>query len=486
MRTQNETPPLWVGLDVGTQSARAIVVAADGQVVGRGSVALHSVRDGARHEQDPSQWWAAIAGATREALRGVAPERVRGVATCATSGTVLLVDRSGAPLTPGLMYDDLRACEQAASPGADSGLPMSPSWGLPKLLWMLDAWPDLAAGARLAHQADVITRGLVGEAVPSDSSHALKTGYDQEREAWPRDVLAEAGVPGGMLPEVVRSGSRLGEVCARAAKQTGIPEGTPVIAGMTDGCAAQFAAGALGEGDWNSVLGTTLVLKGRSARIVRDPAGVLYCHRAPDGAWLPGGASGTGAGVLSEHFAGRDLDELGQRASAFADTHVLAYPLVSRGERFPFAAPDARAFVLGEPRDEAELFAALLQGVAFAERLSFAYVDLLGAPTGGTLTLTGGGTRSRDWCELRADVLGRPVRLVEESEAAFGMAILAASAGRDPAAVAAEMVRTREIIEPRAGRAAPLSERYLRLLCELERRGWLGPALAEHARERAT
>ena len=455
---------LWLGLDVGTQSARAMVVAADGEVVGRGAAALRSVRDGPLHEQDPAQWWEAVAAASRAALRGVAAERVRGVATCATSGTMLLVDGAGRPRTPGVMYDDARG-------GA----------GRRRLEWMLGAWPEAARGARLAQQADVITRALVGHAVSSDSSHALRSGYDPEREAW----RPGGELPEGLLPDVVRSGSRLGEVCAEAAAATGIPAGTPVIAGMTDGCAAQIAAGALREGDWNSVLGTTLVLKGYSSAIVRDPAGVLYCHRAPDGGWLPGGASSTGAGVLSERFPGRDLDELGARAQAFEDTPVLAYPLVSAGERFPFAAPSAEPFVLGDPRDEAELFAALLQGVAFVERLCFDYVDLLGAPTGGTLTLTGGGTRSRAWCQLRADVLGRPVRLVEEPEAAFGMAILAASAGRELATVAGQMVRAREVIEPRPGRAAPLTERYLELVEQLERRGWLGDALADHARARA-
>jgi sugar (pentulose or hexulose) kinase len=475
---------VWIGLDVGTQGARALAVSADGRVVGGGAVALASRRAGARHEQDPRQWWEAVAAAARSALAGVAPERVRGVATCATSGTILLVDRAGAPLTPGLMYDDARAVQQAARIDATDvlGQRVGPAWALPKLLWMLDAWPELARGARLAHQADVVTRRLVGRDVPSDSSHALKTGYDQLREAWPRPALDELGVPEELLPGVVRSGSLLGEVCARAAAETAIPAGTPVIAGMTDGCGAQFAAGALDEGRWNSVLGTTLVLKGWCARLVRDPAGVLYCHRAPDGGWLPGGASSTGAGVLAARFPARDLDELGRRAAAFERTSVLAYPLVSRGERFPFAAADAEAFMLGEPACEAEHFAALLQGVAFVERLCFDYVDLLGAPTAGGLTLTGGGTRSRYWCRLRADVLGRPVRLVEHAEAAFGMAILAASAGGDGAGVADRMVHTREVVEPRADRVERFAERYLRLVGELERRDWLGAPLAEHAR----
>jgi len=484
------TPPdddVWVGVDVGTQSAKAMAVSGRGEVLGRGTSALRSSRDGVRHEQDPAAWWEAVAGACRAAVDGLAPERVQGVATCATSGTILLVDRDGEPLTPGLMYDDGRAAEQAARVDEAGVLTarVSPSWALPKLLWMLDEWPEVASEGRLAHQADVITRHLVGEEVPSDSSHALKTGFDQAREAWPSDELERLGVPRASLPEVVRPGTRLGSVCARTAEETGLPQGTAVIAGMTDGCAAQFAAGALREGCWNSVLGTTLVLKGCSARLVEDPGGVLYSHRAPDGGWLPGGASSSGAGVLAQRFADRDLDDLGHRAEAHERTDVLAYPLVSRGERFPFSAADADPFVVGEPADEAELFAALLQGVAFVERLCFDFVDLLGAPADGELTLTGGATRSRYWCQLRADVLGRSVRLVEQSEAAFGMAILAASSQSDDlVAVAGRMVRTKEVIEPRRDRAGAFGERYLRFVAELERRGWLGAQLADHARSR--
>ncbi|MEJ7796887.1 MAG: FGGY family carbohydrate kinase [Solirubrobacteraceae bacterium] len=464
---------VWVGFDVGTQGARAVAVSGDGRVVGRGEAALRGRREAGRHEQDPAAWWEATALASRAAMAGVAPERVRGVATCATSGTVLLVDREGEQLTPGLMYDDARAAEQAARVG------MPASWGLPKLAWMLDAWPDLARGARAAHQADVITRRLAGHDVPADSSHALKTGYDVERERWPALDL-----PDGMLPDVVRSGTLLGEVCAAAAAETGLPPGTPVVAGMTDGCASQLAAGAVREGSWVSVLGTTLVLKGCSTRLLRDPAGVLYSHRSPGGAWLPGGASSTGAGVLAATFLGRDLDELGARAAEHERTSVLAYPLVSRGERFPFAAPEAEAFMLGEPSGDAERFAALLQGVAFVERLCFDAVDLLGAAEVRELTLTGGGTRSRYWCQLRADVLGHPVRLVEHPDAAFGMAVLAASSGGDVAATAAEMVLTREVIEPRGSHAGRFEAPYLRLVSELERRGWLGAPLAEHARHR--
>jgi sugar (pentulose or hexulose) kinase len=485
--------PIWLGLDLGTQSVCALAVSASGAILADASRPLTSRRDGPRHEQDPEEWWSALATACREALAGLTTTQpIGGLAVCGTSGTVLLVDAAGDPISPGLMYDDSRAVDdarRASEAGAavweSLGHRMQPAWALPKLLWLLREHGEAARGARLAHQVDVVTRRLVGHDVPSDSSHALKTGYDLLHDAWPHEVMSALGVPMELLPDVVRSGARLGEVGRAGAEATGIREGTPVIAGMTDGCAAQLAAGALSEGSWNSVLGTTLALKGVASELIRDPLGAVYSHRAPDGGWLPGGASSVGAGVLSARFPGRDLKALELRAAQREPTDVLAYPLVSAGERFPFIAPRAEGFMLGEPDDESEHYAALLQGVAYVERLCFDHLDRLGAPIDGQLSLTGGATRSRYWCQLRADVLGRAVRLPEHAQAALGMAVLAASEGRSCSEVAAEMVHVREVIEPRPDRYGRFAEPYVRLVDELEQRGWLDPGVAEHARTRA-
>jgi sugar (pentulose or hexulose) kinase len=483
----------WLGVDLGTQSVRALVVSEGGAVLSSGSRGLGGRRDGLRHEQDPEQWWDAIAAACRSALAGVDARSIEGVAICATSGTIVLVDSAGEPLSPGLMYDDARAVVEAdrvneagARVWQSLGYRMQPSWALPKLLWLLNARGGRRAdAARLAHQVDFVTRRLVGHDVPTDSSHALKTGYDLLHEEWPGEVMARVGVPEAMLPRVVRPGARLGTVGRAGAVATGLAHGTPVLAGMTDGCAAQLAAGALNVGDWTSVLGTTLVLKGVASEPIRDPHGAVYSHRSPDGRWLPGGASSVGAGVLTARFPDRDLAALDIRAAQHEPAGVVTYPLVSRGERFPFAVPTAEAFVLGEPADEADYFAGLLQGVALVERLCFDYLHYLGAPVEGELTLTGGAARSHYWCQLRADVLGRPVRLVEHAEPALGMAVLAARGERSLAAAAAVMVRVRDLIEPREDRTGRFDGPYLRLLDELTGRGWLEPGVAEHARRRA-
>lgn len=485
----------WLGIDLGTQGVRVVVVSEAGVILGRGSHPLTSRRDGPRHEQNPEEWWRATASACRAAIAGLPRSSIQGTAVDGTSGTILLVDRSsGRPLTPGLMYDDSRAvsesriANEAGTPTwASLGYRMQPSWALPKLLWLLREHPDLAASARLAHQADFINARLAGHPLASDSSNSLKTGYDLIHGTWPREALQGLGVPADVLPEVVRPGMQIGTVCPEAAEITGIPAATPIIAGMTDGCSAQIAAGALDVGSWNSVLGTTLVLKGVTPELIRDPAGVVYSHRSPDGNWLPGGASSSGAGILTKHFPGRDLNALDARASEREPAGVIAYPLASRGERFPFNAPDAKGFVIGTPADEIDLYAALLQGVAFVERLCFDSLGILGAPMDGELTLTGGATHSRYWCQLRADILGRPVRLPENAEPAVGMAILAmaASKKRRVADVARETVRIREVLAPRPDHLAHFHEPYLRFVGELTRRGWVQPGLREHAEKRA-
>lgn len=489
------TDEVWLGLDLGTQSARALAVSGTGDVLAAASNPLRSRRDGPRHEQDPEQWWHALAGACRTALDDVPATAVQGVALCATSGTILLCDDDGAALTPGLMYDDGRAVAEAERVNAAGGerwatlgySRMQPSWALPKLVWLAAQRADGLRDAHVAHQADFVARRLTGHAVATDGSHALKTGYDNLAEAWPEDVLGALEIPVERLPEVVRSGSALGAVGTRAAAATGLPEGTPLIAGMTDGCAAQLGAGALVAGACNSVLGTTLVLKGVTRELLRDPTGVVYSHRAPDGGWLPGGASSTGAGVLTARWPGRDLGALNTQAARHEPASVLSYPLAGRGERFPFAAPDAEGFSCGTPSGEGDEYASVLQGVAYVERLTFDYLDLLGAPTGGRLTLTGGGARSRYWCQLRADVLGRTVSLPRSAEAALGMAVLAAAgvSGQSLAETAEQMIHVDVEIDPRADRAERFREPYVRLVDELQGRGWLGEALADHARARA-
>lgn len=484
---------VWIGLDLGTQSVRALAVTGTGRTIGSSAHALTSQRVHRRHEQEPEEWWQAVTYVCRQTMDSVPDSSVRAVAVDATSGSILLTDSAGHPITPAIMYDDARGAsyvdrvnDAGAAVWSELGYQrMQPTWALPKLLYLLAEHGPPPAGARLAHQVDLVNSRLTGGDVPTDLSSALKTGAHLVDETWPHAVMDALDVPDGMLPPLVRPGTPIGTVSRAAEETTGIPTGTPVIAGATDGCAAQLGSGALGIGSWNSVLGTTLVLKGVSQSLVHDPLGAVYSHKAPDGEWLPGGASSTGAGAISRDFPDRDLERLDRAAGRFEPAGAVRYPLVSRGERFPFVAPDATGFILGSTRSDAEEFAAILQGVGYIERLCFDCLDLLGAPINGELILTGGATRSPYWSQLRADILGRPVTLVHNSQPALGAAILAASSGRRTADVAAGMVQRQRTINPRPRSTERFTAPYLRLIDEIEQRGWLNGLSAAHARKRA-
>jgi sugar (pentulose or hexulose) kinase len=442
----------WIGLDLGTQSVRAVLADAKGHVLSRATRPLTSHRDGVRHEQDPQAWLTAVDAVLAE----VGATGVDGIAICSTSGTFLLTDRAGRPVTPALMYDDARAAarrDQIVDADPDRwATSMQPTWALPKILDL-----DLT-DRRVVHSADFVAAHLVGHPVATDTSHALKTGYDLIADAWPTAAFDKLGLPLAAFPEVVRPGTELGRT----------PVGVPVYAGMTDGCAAQIAAGALAPGAWNSVLGTTLVLKGVSTELLSDPTGAVYSHRHPDGGWLPGGASSTGAGVLTELLPGADLDALDRAAHPI---DAVIYPLTKTGERFPFVAPQAERFTLGTTSDDLQTYAAVLQGVAFIERLAFEHLESLGADPVRSVSLTGGATRAGYWNQLRADVLGVPVELPAVPDPAYGMAVLAASGGTDLTGTARRMVRVDHVLEPRG---EGLDDLYGAFVAELDRRGYRG------------
>ncbi|WP_020417057.1 FGGY-family carbohydrate kinase [Amycolatopsis sp. ATCC 39116] len=460
-----------VGVDVATAGVRAFAVGGDGSVRATAAEPLPApVRDeSGRSEQDARAWWPAVESVLRRVTAEVA-EPVRAVAVSATSGTVVAVDGRGEPLGPALMYDDRRGADdnaKAAEVGAqrwhELGMSVSPTAALGRINWLRRAYPD-AAGVR--HTPDLIGEKLLGRPVATDSSHALKSGYDPLREEWAAEVF-DFGVD--WLPEVVRPTTVHGELPRPVA---GLPEGCLVVAGMTDGCAGQLATGAVTPGRFAGILGTTYVLKGVTEHLVRDPSGAMYSHRHPDGWWLPGGASNTGG----EAVAGvPNLAELDEAAARRGPAQVVAYPLKRPGERFPFVTPDARGFVLGEPQDEVELHRARLEGVAFVERLALERLRELGVPVTGPLVAAGGGSKSPLWTRIRATVSGMELRVSPQAETGYGAAMLAAAAVLPGGLTeAAEMIgEEASVIEPDAAEREPMEENYRRFKEELQNRGWL-------------
>ena len=486
---------LIVGVDVATQEVRALVCDPEGHVLASGHEALPapSRPEPGRSEQDASTWWPAVAsalwGATGE-LERAERDRIVAMGVSATSGTVVLVDDDGEPLGPALMYDDQRASEEAEAAqeaGRERwdalGLRVSASFGLPKLAWLLARSEGAGRASRVCHVPDLLLAHLTGERAPTDTSHALKSGYDPLRGEWAEEALDALDVPIRLLPEVLPPTAPAGEVSPEAASETGLPAGCQVRLGMTDSCASQVAAGADQPGRFVSVLGTTLALKGATCDLVRDPTGAVYSHRHPDGWWLPGGASNTGGAALQEGFGDDDLAELDRQALDHGPAGFVCYPLVGTGERFPFVHAEAEGFSVGSPSSRVDAYRATMEGVAFVERLAYAHLAGLGAGVVSPLAAAGAASRSRAWNRVRATALGLPLVVPERAETSFGACVLAAAGTvHDTLADAGRaMVRTEDEVEPVEEEVDRLHDGYQRFVAALEERGWLPEGLAEAA-----
>ena len=491
---------LVAGIDLATQEVRVVCADAEGRVAATGRAALpppHRPRPG-WSEQDASAWWPAAVDALRKATDELGPSRteaITAVAVAATSGTVVALDGDGVPVGPALLYDDQRAgaeAEKAAEAGAARweavGFRPGATSGLAKWAWLM-AQPGAAARTRrLAHASDVVVAGLTGGSPPTDWSHALKSGYDPARQEWALEALDAVGVSAELLPEVRPPASAAGGVSAEAATATGLPRGCQVRLGMTDGCAGQVAAGADRPGRFVTVVGTTLVVKGVTEDLVVDPSGAVYSHCHPEGWWLPGGASNTGGAAIEEAWPDADIAELDERAASRGPAGCVVYPLVTTGERFPFVASDAEGFWLGEPEDDVERHRALLEGVAFLERLAYAHLADVGACLEPPLRSAGRGGRSRAWAAIRASVLGIPLLVAEHTDTAMGACILAAAGTLHPDLPAAgrAMVAGGEEVEPAGDERArqTLEESFARFVDALGDRGWIDERLRRAALDR--
>lgn len=479
---------LFLGIDVGTGGVRVVAVTEAGDVAAASSVAFDAeilAPQQGRHEQPPDAWWHATcqaAGATLAALSATDRGRLLAVAVDGTSGTLVTVDKAGQPLRDALMYNDPRAAGEADALNAAAGdfcdklgYRFNASFALTKIAWLRNQEPAIfAKTSRFLHQADYVVEQLTGQPATTDYSNALKTGYDLIDERWPGWIDKHLGIA-GRLPPVVAPGVPVGSVSARAAQQTGLPQGLPVIAGATDGTAAFLASGARRPGDYNTTLGTTLVFKGISTQVCRHPDGLIYCHKLPGGWWLPGAAGNTGAEWIASLFPGSDVHMLDQAAAVRLPSKCLAYPLVRTGERFPFLAPKAEGFFCHEPSEAADRYAACLQGLGLVERLGYQVLDAAAGATGDQVYSTGGGSRSDVWTQCRANVTGRLIHRPVCGESAFGAAVLAAAGSHyDGIGEAIErMVRIERSFAPDQ-RLVPIHDELFEKFCaELRKRGYL-------------
>lgn len=416
--------PLFAGIDVGTSGVRAIAIDSGGSVRAQAAQPMAPPqRMGPAVYQDPEIWWDTVCQVLAELGTSVSSGTIAALAVDATSGTLLLADGDGDPVTPGLMYNDTRGLEQAqlidqvAPPG--SGCHGSKA-ALAKLLY-------LQTGARRAcyalHQADWILGRLCDHFGISDHNNVLKMGYDVVARQWP-DWFEALPVQRDLLPEVVEPGTPVAKIGRLVARSCGLSEDVTVVAGTTDGVAAFLATGATEIGDAVTSLGSTLVVKVLSDRPLFAADFGIYSHRLGD-RWLAGGASNSGGDALLAHFDRAALTALTPMLDPDRPTGLQYYPLPSPGERFPIRDPNLEPMIEPRPADDVVFFQGLLEGIAEVERRAYRQLEALGAPYPLRIRTVGGGAANPAWTRIRHRLLGVPLTEPVNGHAAYGTALLA-------------------------------------------------------------
>jgi len=479
------TSRVFIGIDVGTQGSRVMALSHKGMLL-----SVHTRKfsfPNYRMEQDPEVWWSSVLDCLQRCAKDLKSQNllsdVHAVLVTSTSGTVIALDRHHEPVSPAIMYSDSRSaleaeqCRNAAALADHNGFKdYNASSGLPKILWYMHQHEE--AGTRIAqwvHASDYITGKLSGVWGITDYSNSLKTGYDMQQEQWPDYITSKLGIPAEWLPKVAASGTAIGTLTKAVSEQTGLPAEVLVCVGMTDGCVSQIASGAVSPGDWNTTIGTTMVIKGVTTRPIVDPLGRLYNHKHPDGYWMPGGASNTGSDWVAEFSANMDLDQLTRDAEKIVPTPWLTYPLRCQGERFPFIAPQAEGFE-SAGMDAAARFASSMEGVAYIERLSFDTVREISGESIQRVFTAGGASNNALWLNIRSCVLNLPIIKVKHTEGAAGAAVLAASKTHFGSLreAAEEMIQVESLIEPRSAEwIEKYNENYERFVDKLKESGYL-------------
>ncbi len=436
-----------LGIDVSTTATKALLIDAQGAVVAVAATEYDfETPQPLWSEQDPALWWYGAINSIRAVLEqcGVDPAAIHGIGLTGQMHGLVLLDGAGQVLRPSILWNDQRTAAQCDEIRARlgkaklieyTGNDALTGFTAPKILWVRDHEP--AVYDRIRHillPKDFVRYQLTGEPAMDCADGAGTLLLDLKKRNWSTEVLDALNIPHDWMPPIFEGPAITGRLTAAAAAATGLPVGTPVIAGGGDQAAQAVGVGAVQEGIIALTLGTSGVVFGSVNHPFFQPEGRLhaFCHSVP-GRWHLMGVMLSAAGSLRWYrdtlAPGVSYDQLLQPAAAVpAGCEGLLFLPYLTGERTPHPDPLARGSFVGLTVRHTlpHMTRAVLEGVAFGLRDSFELMKGVGLSAIQQVRVSGGGARSPLWRQILADVLGSELVTVNTTEgAAYGAALLA-------------------------------------------------------------
>lgn len=460
-----------IGVDLGTQSLKAIVVDDRFRLRGEASIAYQpNFPQPGLAEQDPALWLAALRPAIRKALEAgkLKPHDIKGIAVSGQLDGCVPIGGDGRALSPCIIWMDRRAVTEVAGIDAGrirerTGLVLDASHMAAKIRWMKRYLPETAVACRTWHQpVSFVVERLCGEAVMDHALASTTMLYGLEERDYAGDLLDLFEVEREKMPAIGEASAAAGALSRAGAELIGLPAGITVAVGTGDDFTNAIGAGVVEPGIVSVSLGTGEVIGAVSDDPRLDSEGLLQTHGYVGGrfylgnpGWLAGGAV---TWFLSTFGIGSPAELSALAASAVPGSGDLLFLPALNGAMAPRWIEGARGAFYGltPAHGRAACARALLEGCAFAMRDVVDRLEAMGVESG-RIRLCGGGARSRIWAQIRADVSRRPVEVLDAADTSpIGAAILAGVAVGNAASVAeaaAAVPRTLDMIMPDLGRA---------------------------------
>lgn len=440
--------PFFMGIDISTTSAKAIIIDEQGNVKAIGSSPQPiSQPQPLWSEQNPQDWWVGCVESIKEALSeaNLSGEDISAIGMTGQMHGLVMLDTNGEVLRPAMLWNDQRTQKQCDDITEIIGftrlIELTGNRALtgftaPKILWVRDNEPDIYAKCdHILLPKDYLRFKLTGDYHTDLAGAAGTLLLNVAERDWSMEVVDALEIPQPWLPKVHEGTEITGTISETTAQLTGLRAGTPVVGGGGDQATGAVGMGCVSPDKIGVTVGTSGVVFAPVSEYAFEPDGLLhaFCHSVP-GEWHFMGVMLSAAGSLQWYRDTIALDVsfddlLAETTDIPAGSEGLLFLPYLTGERTPHPDPLARGAFIGltTRHTRGHMTRAVLEGVAFGLKDSFTLIDTVGLPDSFEVRISGGGAKSPIWQQIIADIFNAPLVNVNTPEAgAFGAAILSA------------------------------------------------------------
>ena len=485
---------LLLGLDFGTSSLKAVIFDREGNAIASASKKYGIYRDGSCVEQDPEDYYIALRECIAD-MREQSSEYVDDIVGIGLTGqtpTDIFLDKDGKPLMRGISWQDTRAVAEADKMKArfssekmrelvGNNVPITASWSASRYLWFMDNCKELAK--KLAHVS--ITKDYVGFRLTGgymSDAWNMRSSMHLTKERVSDELLEFLGMDHSYFPEIGPLHAIRGGLTETAAKELGLKAGIPVSNGCGDALATMLGSGVLMRKGIGFDSSGTSEIVGISIEGEYSNAGdglMLIPANVTGALSMAYGPTQSGSGSLvwlaRNITHSESIDAAFEEASKIpAGCEGMMFVAYLSGERAPIWQPNVRGSFSGVDmiHSSAHMARAVMEGVAFSVKHCLHLAESGSGIAPEAIRITGGGSRTPLWMQIKADICGAPVEtLVCDNACALGAAMTAGvgiGMFRDYVDASETMVRVKDRIMPNPDNRELYEKLFRRYLFESE------------------